>query len=276
MTESVSLLVSGMPAELVREIGLRLRGVVISEFENTQQMGRAAARGEARLVLLSDALPPADSIYIASRATDANDDVRIAFSISMQQAEAALRALKAIHVDRFFLSPVDTEEMLWELAKMGGVEVLPPQASHGEHIAAAVSEAWDRAPSSGSATAGPFVARQPRPFDAYRLRSDIRRFVPRRPQDSRHRRRADDIPGTDHSPRKARNDRDRGERSASILDRARRDEAESDSTRSRDAEDQRDRAVSCSEKRSPLERAPRDFFDGTHGSGECAAGVCGG
>src|SRR5450759_339446 len=145
MTESVSLLVSGMPAELVREIGLRLRGVVISEFENTQQMGRAAARGEARLVLLSDALPTADSIYIASRAKDANDDVRIAFSISMQQAEAALRALKAIHVDRFFLSPVDTEEMLRELAKMGGVEVLPPQASHGEHIAAAVSEAWDRA-----------------------------------------------------------------------------------------------------------------------------------
>src|SRR5450756_3114391 len=134
MTESVSLLVSGMPAELVREIGLRLRGVVISEFENTQQMGRAAARGEARLVLLSDALPTADSIYIASRAKDANDDVRIAFSISMRQAEAALRALKAIHVDRFFLSPVDTEEMLRELAKMGGVEVLPPQALSLIHI----------------------------------------------------------------------------------------------------------------------------------------------
>ena len=145
MTEPVKLLVAGMPAELVREIGLRLRGVVISEFENTQQMGRAAAHGEARLVLLSDALPTADSIYVASRAKDANDEVRIAFSISMQQAEAALRALKPIHVDRFFLSPVDTEEMLRELAKMVGVEVLPPQASHGEHIAAAISEAWDRA-----------------------------------------------------------------------------------------------------------------------------------
>ena len=145
MTEPVKLLVWGIPAEIVREIGLRLRDVVISEFDNAQQMGRAAAYGDARLVLLSDALPTADSIYIARRAKDTSDDVRIAFSISMQQAETALHALKEVHVDRFFLAPVDMEEMLRELAKMGGVEVLPPQASHGEHIAAAVFAAWDRA-----------------------------------------------------------------------------------------------------------------------------------
>ena len=145
MTEPVKLLVWGIPAEVVREIGLRLRGVVISEFDNAQQMGRAAAYGDARLVLLSDALPTDDSIYIVRRAKDTSDDVRIAFCISMQQAETALHALKEVHVDRFFLSPVDMEEMLRELAKMGGVEVLPPQASHGEHIAAAVFAAWDRA-----------------------------------------------------------------------------------------------------------------------------------
>ena len=145
MTEPVKLLVWGIPAEIVREIGLRLRGVVISEFDNAQQMGRAAAYGDARLVLLSDALPTDDSIYIIRRAKDTSDDVRIAFCISMQQAETALHALKEIHVDRFFLSPVDVEEMLRELANMGGVEVLPPQASHGEHIAAAVFAAWDRA-----------------------------------------------------------------------------------------------------------------------------------
>ncbi|HEX9607874.1 MAG TPA: response regulator [Gemmatimonadaceae bacterium] len=145
MTEPVKLLVWGIPAEIVREIGLRLRGVVISEFDNAQQMGRAAAFGDARLVLLSDALPTADSIYIARRAKDTSDDVRIAFSISMQQAETALHALNEIHVDRFFLSPVDMEEMLRELGKMGGLEVLPPQASHGEHIAAAVFAAWERA-----------------------------------------------------------------------------------------------------------------------------------
>jgi diguanylate cyclase (GGDEF)-like protein len=145
MTEPVKLLVWGIPAEIVREIGLRLRGVVISEFDNAQQMGRAAAYGDARLVLLSDALPTDDSIYIVRRAKDTSDDVRIAFCISMQQAETALHALKEVHVDRFFLSPVDVEEMLRELAKMGGVEVLPPQASHGEHIAAAVFAAWDRA-----------------------------------------------------------------------------------------------------------------------------------
>ena len=145
MAGPVKVLVAGLPAEMVREIGLRLRDVAISEFDNSQQMGRAAAHGEARLVILSDNLPTEDAIYVARRAKDASDDMRIAFLISMQQAENALQALKEIHVDRFFLVPVDTEEMLRELAKMAGVELLPPQASHAEHIASAVFAAWDRA-----------------------------------------------------------------------------------------------------------------------------------
>ena len=148
MTEAVRLLVAGLPAELVREIGLRLRGVTVTEFTNTQQMGRAASQGEARLVILSDTLPIPDSIYVARRALDAREDARIAYCISMAQAEGVLNALKEIRVDRFFLSPVDIEEMLRELANMCGVEVLAPQASHGENIASAVFDAWDRARAS--------------------------------------------------------------------------------------------------------------------------------
>jgi len=148
MTEPVKLLVAGIPAEMVREIGLRLRGVVISEFENSQQMGRATAHGEARVVILSDALPTEESIYVARRAKDSSDDTRVTYCISMQHAENALRALKDVHVDRFFLMPVDTEEMLRELAKMARVEVLPRHASHGEQLAAAVFEAWDRSRAS--------------------------------------------------------------------------------------------------------------------------------
>ena len=148
MAEAVRVLVAGLPAEIVREIGLRIRGAAVTEFENTQQMGRAASQGEAKLVILSDTLPTADSIYVARRARDASDAVRIAYVISMAQAEAALHALKEISVDRFFFSPVDIEEMLRELAKMCKAEVLPPQASHGENIAAAVVDAWDRARAS--------------------------------------------------------------------------------------------------------------------------------
>ncbi len=145
MAEGVRLLVAGLPAEIVREIGLRIRGAAVSEFENAQQMGRAASQGDANLVILSDTLPTADSIYVARRARDASDDVRIAYCISMAQAEAALQALKEIPVDRFFFSPVDIEEMLRELARMCKGEVLPPQVTHGDNIAAAVTEAWDRA-----------------------------------------------------------------------------------------------------------------------------------
>ena len=145
MAAPVKILVAGLPAELVREIGLRLRDVAFSEFENAQQMGRAAAHAETGLVILSDALPTSDAIYVARRARDASDEMKIAFCISMQQAENALVAVKDVHVDRFFLAPVDKEEMLRELAKMCRVEVLAPNASHGEHIAAAVFEAWDRA-----------------------------------------------------------------------------------------------------------------------------------
>src|SRR5882724_1798383 len=145
MAPPVKILVAGLPAEMVREIGLRLRDVAVSEFDNAQQMGRAASHAESGLVILSDALPTEDAIYVARRARDASDDMRIAFCMSMQHAENALQAVKDIHVDRFFLAPLDKEEMLHELAKMCRVEVLPPQASHGEHIAAAVFEAWDRA-----------------------------------------------------------------------------------------------------------------------------------
>lgn len=145
MAERVGLLVSGLPAEIVREIGLRIRGAGITEFENTQQMGRAAARGESRLVILSDALPAADSIYVARRARDASDDVRIVFIVSMAQAEAALKSLREVSIDRFFFAPVDVEEMLRELARMCGTDVLSPQASHGDSIAAAVADAWERA-----------------------------------------------------------------------------------------------------------------------------------
>jgi diguanylate cyclase (GGDEF)-like protein len=144
VAEAVRLLVGGLPAEIVREIGLRLRGVTITEFENTQQLGRAASQGDSALVILSDALPVQDSVYIASRAKDASETVRIAYCISMAQAEATIQTLAAIKVDRFFLTPVDIEEMLRELGKMCRVEVLAPQASHGENIAAAIIDAWDR------------------------------------------------------------------------------------------------------------------------------------
>jgi diguanylate cyclase (GGDEF)-like protein len=148
LAEAVRFLVAGLPAEIVREIGLRLRGVAVTEFDDTQKMGRAASQGEAAAVVLSDTQPVQDSIYIARRARDANEAVRIAYCISMAQAEGVLPALKEIRVDRFFLSPVDVEEMLRELGKMCGVEVLAPQASHGDNIAAAVFDAWDRARAS--------------------------------------------------------------------------------------------------------------------------------
>ena len=144
MAEAVGVLVAGLPAEIVREIGLRIRGVTVTEFENAQQMGRAAGQGEAALIILSDALPATDTLYISRRAKDASDEVRIAYCISMAQAEATLHSLEDMHVDRFFLLPVDVEEMLRELAKMCRFEVLPPLASHGENIAAAVLDAWDR------------------------------------------------------------------------------------------------------------------------------------
>ncbi|MFN2636417.1 MAG: response regulator [Gemmatimonadaceae bacterium] len=144
MPELVKILVAGLPASLVREIALRLAGVTVSEFEGSQQMGRAASQGEARLVILSDTLPAEESIYVVRRARDASDEVRVAFCISMAEAEAAIRSLKEITVDRFFLAPVDVDEMLREVGRICGVEVLPPQAAHNEHIAAAMREAWDR------------------------------------------------------------------------------------------------------------------------------------
>jgi diguanylate cyclase (GGDEF)-like protein len=71
--------------------------------------------------------------------------MRIAFCISMQHAETALQAVKGVHVDRFFLAPLNMEEMLREVAGMCGVEVLPPLNSHADRVAAGIRDAWDRA-----------------------------------------------------------------------------------------------------------------------------------
>ena len=136
---------AGLPAPIVREIGLRLSGVVVSDFEHSQQMGRAASQGDARLVILSDTLPLEDSIYVVRRARDASESVRIAYCISMAQAELTIGALREITVDRFFLAPVDTEEMLRELAKLAGTQLLAREASHAQDIVASILEAWDRA-----------------------------------------------------------------------------------------------------------------------------------
>ena len=142
MAAPVKILVAGLPAEMVRGIGLRLRDTAVSEFDNAQQMGRAATHAEGGMVILSDALTTEDAIYVARRARDA--DLRVAFCISMEHAENALQSVKDVPVDRFFLAPVDMEEMLREMAKMCRVELLPPDASHGEHIAAAIFEAWEK------------------------------------------------------------------------------------------------------------------------------------
>ena len=104
MAAPVKILVAGLPAELVREIGLRLRDVAVSEFENAQQMGRAAAHAETGLVILSDALPTSDAIYVARRARDASDEMKIAFCISMQQAEnASFLESPTFHPERYTL-----------------------------------------------------------------------------------------------------------------------------------------------------------------------------
>jgi len=144
MTPPVKILVAGFSAEIVREIGLRLRDVVITEFDNAAEIAAAADSSDVRLVLVSDSLPTNDSIEIARRAKTRPGGPQVAYSISMRQAENALKALSGVNIDRFFVSPIDVDEMLRELARICGVEVLPKHASHEEQIAAAVVEAWER------------------------------------------------------------------------------------------------------------------------------------
>src|SRR2546423_571988 len=144
MAGPVKVLVAGLPPGKGPRKRLRIPGVAVHGIEKLPQKGRAPPPRGTRPPNPCGNPPTEDAIYVARRAKDA-DDMHIAFLISMHQAENALHALKDIHVDRFFLVPVDTDEMLPELAKLAGVELLPAQASHAEHIASAVFAAWDRA-----------------------------------------------------------------------------------------------------------------------------------
>ena len=70
MTNPVKVLVAGLPAEMVREIGQRLSSVVISEFDNAQQMGRAAAKLLlGALGAAPDAPEPAHDLRLVVRGT---------------------------------------------------------------------------------------------------------------------------------------------------------------------------------------------------------------
>jgi diguanylate cyclase (GGDEF)-like protein len=145
MEVPVKILAAGLPAEIVREIGLRLRDVVTLGFDDPEQLCTDAAAGDARLTLLSDALPIDAALRIASAAKSASAQMQVIYCLSMQQAENALKALGTADIDRFFLMPLDMDEMLLALGEMCGVDVLPRHASHDEQIAAAVGEAWGRA-----------------------------------------------------------------------------------------------------------------------------------
>jgi diguanylate cyclase (GGDEF)-like protein len=145
VAEAVKVLVAGLPAEIVREIGSRLAGAVVSDFEDNQELARVARKGDARLLVLTDTLPEEDSINVARSARESGDYVRIAYCSSTTQDESTLRTLTEIGVDRFFLSPVDIEEMLRELANMSRVELLAPQGFYGRQGEAAIIEAWRRA-----------------------------------------------------------------------------------------------------------------------------------
>jgi diguanylate cyclase (GGDEF)-like protein len=145
MQVPVKILAAGLPAEIVREIGLRLRDVVIAGYDDLDQLYGDAALGDAGLTVLSDALPTEAALRIASAAKAARSQTQVVYCLSMQQAENAIKALSAAHIDRFFLTPLDIDEMLLALGEMCGADVLPRNASHDEEIATAVAEAWIKA-----------------------------------------------------------------------------------------------------------------------------------
>ena len=140
----VEILVAGLSAEIVREIALRLPDVVITEFDQAGAIAEATDRNEVRLVLFGDSVAINELIDIARRAKTRPGGAQVAYCISMRQAENALKALNGVDIDRFFVAPLDVDEMLRELGRICGVEVLPKHASHGEQIAAALVKAWER------------------------------------------------------------------------------------------------------------------------------------
>lgn len=145
MQAPVKILAAGLPAEIVREIGLRLRDVVIEGYDDLERLCAEATARDVRLIVLSDALPTEAALRIASTAKAAGTEAQITYCLSMQQAENAVKVLSTGHIDRFFLTPLDVDEMLLVLGEICSVEVLPRHASHDEQIVAAVGEAWIRA-----------------------------------------------------------------------------------------------------------------------------------
>ena len=139
----VEILVAGLSAEIVREIALRLPDVVITEVDGAAEIVEATDK-DVRLVLFGESVAINELIDFARRAKTRPGGAQVAYCISMRQAENALQALTGVDIDRFFVAPLDVDEMLRELARICRVEVAPKHASHAEQIAAALVKAWER------------------------------------------------------------------------------------------------------------------------------------
>ncbi len=145
----IPILVSGIESPIVAALMSKLEGVSVDRIDGPRDVARALAAKEYHLIFLGDApgrLPSLD-ILRDLRLAGARLPIRIACCLDRTlEEEVTARVVEEMAIDRIFFQPVDTEEIVLQIARLVGAEVrtLETAVSRNQKATASLDAVWER------------------------------------------------------------------------------------------------------------------------------------
>lgn len=145
----IPILVSGIEPSVVTGLTLKLEGVSVDQVDGPRDIVNALAAKDYHLLLLGDAPGRVLSLDTLRelRRDGARLPIRIACCLNRTlEGEVSARVVTEMAIDRIFFQPVDSDEVVLQIARLIGTEVRTPEAGgdRKEKTAASLDAVWER------------------------------------------------------------------------------------------------------------------------------------
>lgn len=145
----IPILVSGIEPSVVTGLTLKLEGVSVDQVDGPRDIANALAAKDYHLLLLGDAPGRVLSLDTLRelRRDGARLPIRIACCLNRTlEGEVSARVVTEMAIDRIFFQPVDSDEVVLQIARLIGTEVRTPEAGadRKEKTAASLDAVWER------------------------------------------------------------------------------------------------------------------------------------
>ncbi|MGI9141455.1 MAG: response regulator [Gemmatimonadaceae bacterium] len=144
-----AIIVSGIEPSLATRLRERLDAVVVVEADDPREISAALVGRDFHLLLLGDApsRPLSLDILRDLRRAGARVPLHVACCLDRDlEGNVSSRVIAELGIDRLFFRPVDPEEVVHQVARLTGTEVIAPKAepSREEKTASALDVIWER------------------------------------------------------------------------------------------------------------------------------------